>query len=63
MSDIAFQFTWPEILLFLLLIGSPGLLLGAALGALAWDRHRVYGGMVGGVVGLGAYLGLELLSQ
>jgi hypothetical protein len=63
MSDISFQFTWLDILLFALLIGSPGLLLGGALGAVAWKRHRFYGAMLGAVLGLGACLGLEFLSR
>ena len=63
MSDISLQFTWLDILLFLLIVGSPGLLLGGALGAFAWKRHRVYGAVLGGVAGLGAYLGVEFLSR
>jgi hypothetical protein len=63
MSDISLQFTWLDLLLFALVIGSPGLFLGAGLGALAWDRHRFYGAVLGGLVGLGACLGLEFLSR
>ena len=62
MSDISIQFTWYEILLFALIIGSPGLVLGGALGAFAWKRHRVCGALLGAVIGLGACLGLEYLS-
>ena len=63
MSDISLEFTWFDILLFGLLIGSPGLLLGGALGAFAWKGHRVYGAVLGGVLGLCVYLGLEFLSR
>ena len=42
MSDISFDLTWLDILLFTLFLGWPGLLLGAALGALAWKRRRIY---------------------
>jgi hypothetical protein len=54
MSDIAIQFTWLDLVLVAGLIGWPGLLLGAAIGATAWRRHRIYG------AGLGALLGLAL---
>jgi len=61
MSDISLQFTWLDLLLFALLIGSPGLLLGAVLGAVAWRRHRVYGAALGAILGLVAWLGMQFL--
>ena len=61
MSDISFQFTGLDILLFMLFLGWPGLLLGAALGALAWKSHRVYGAVLGAALGLGVCVGLQFL--
>jgi Na+/proline symporter len=39
-----------------LLLGSPGLLLGAILGALLWKRHRFAGTLLGAVAGLVLWL-------
>ena len=50
-------------LLFTLFLGWPGLLLGAALGALAWKRRRIYGAVLGAALGLGACVGLQFLWQ
>jgi len=61
MSDISFELTWLDILLFTLFLGWPGLLLGAALGAVAWKRHRVYGAVLGATLGLGICVGLQFL--
>ncbi len=38
------------------LLGSPGLLLGAILGAALWGRHRVAGAVLGGGVGFVVWL-------
>jgi hypothetical protein len=51
MSDIDIKFTWWEFLLASPVIGWPGLILGAALGALAWRGRRVLGGAAGAIVG------------
>ncbi len=61
MSDISIQFTWLDLLLVALFIGWPGLLLGAALGALAWRRHRIYGALLASLVGLAFWIGLQFL--
>jgi len=61
MSDISIQFTWLDLLLVALLIGWPGLLLGAALGAAAWRRHRVYGALIGAILGLALWVGVQFL--
>ena len=52
MSDIAIQFSPLEWITLALIAGSPGLVVGAALGALLWRRHRVWGALAGAVIGL-----------
>jgi len=59
MSDISIQFTWFDLLLFAVLIGWPGLLLGAGVGAVSWRRNRVYGTIIGAILGLGVWVGLQ----
>lgn len=52
MSDISLNWgplDWAEIALF---IGAPGFVLGALLGAIAWRRHRLWGALLGAVIGL-----------
>jgi hypothetical protein len=51
MSDIDIKFTWWEFLLASPVIGWPGLILGGALGALAWRGRRILGGAAGAIVG------------
>jgi hypothetical protein len=52
-SDIGLDWGPLDYLALALIIGAPGLALGAALGALLWRRHRIYGALLGAVVGLG----------
>ena len=59
MSDISIQFTWLDLLLVALLVGWPGLLLGATIGAIGWRRHRVYGAALGAFLGLALWAGLR----
>jgi hypothetical protein len=56
MSDIGILNDPLSLALVFLMIGSPGLPLGAIAGAWLWRRHRVIGALVGAVVGLGAWL-------
>jgi Na+/proline symporter len=49
-SDIGILNDPVSILEIILLLGSPGLLLGAILGALLW-RRRIVGALVGAIVG------------
>ena len=54
MSDIAiFSDPWSIALLYLI-FGSPGILLGAIVGALAWRAHRIWGALLGAVAGWAA---------
>jgi hypothetical protein len=46
-SDIGLGWGPLDITAIALIFGSPGLAIGAALGALAWRRHRLWGALVG----------------
>ena len=56
MSDIGILNDPLSIAFVLLIIGSPGLPLGAIVGALAWRRHRILGALVGAVAGFTLWL-------
>ena len=51
MSDISFNFSWWEIILISPILGWPGLVAGAALGAALWPRRRILGGVIGAIIG------------
>lgn len=51
MSDINLNFSVPDYLIMVLLAGSPGLVVGAGLGALAWRRRRLLGAALGALLG------------
>jgi hypothetical protein len=57
MSDIGLDWGPFDILAIALIIGAPGLVIGAALGALAWRRHRLWGALSGAGAGLMFWLG------
>jgi hypothetical protein len=50
-SDIGILNDPVSLIAIALLLGSPGILLGAIPGALLWRRHRIAGGLLGAVVG------------
>jgi Na+/proline symporter len=50
-SDIGILNDPISLIAIALLLGSPGLLLGAIPGALLWRRHRIAGAVVGAVLG------------
>ena len=57
MSDIAiFSDPWSIALLYLLL-GAPGIMIGAINGALIWRAHRIRGALLGAVLGWAACFG------
>ena len=56
MSDIGILNDPLSLAFVFLIIGSPGLPLGALAGALLWRRHRVYGALLGAVVGFAVWL-------
>jgi len=56
MSDIGILNDPLSLAFVLLVIGSPGLPLGAIVGALAWRRHRIWGAAVGALAGFALWL-------
>lgn len=51
MSDISITFPWYSWPLLLALFGWPGLLIGLPVGGLLWQRHRVWGAVLGAIAG------------
>ena len=56
MSDIGIMNDPLSIAFIALLFGSPGLALGLIAGALLWRRHRIYGALIGAIVGFAVWL-------
>jgi hypothetical protein len=52
MSDIGLIFGPWDYVGLALLIGSPGLIIGAGLGVFAWRRRRLIGAMAGAIIGM-----------
>jgi len=52
MSDIGINLGPLDYAAIALVVGAPGLVIGAALGAILWRRHRVFGTLVGAIAGL-----------
>jgi hypothetical protein len=50
-SDIKLEFTWWELLLVSPLLGWPGAIAGAILGAFVWRKRPILGGALGALVG------------
>ena len=57
MSDIGLNWGPLDIAAIALIIGWPGLLLGAIAGVFAWRRHRLWGALIGAVAGFVLWLG------
>ena len=56
MSDIGIFSGLLGTAIVLLILGAPGLPLGAIAGALLWRRHRIGGAALGAVAGFGLWL-------
>jgi Na+/proline symporter len=56
MSDIGLDWGPFDIAAIALIIGSPGLVIGAVLGAVLWRRHRLVGALLGAFAGLVLWL-------
>lgn len=63
MSDIGILNDPLSLALVFLIIGSPGLPLGAVAGALLWRRHRIYGALLGAVAGFALCLAGWMVYQ
>jgi Na+/proline symporter len=50
-SDVGILNDPVSLITIALILGSPGILLGAIPGALLWRRHRLAGALLGAVVG------------
>ncbi len=61
MSDISIQFESYDLPLIALIIGWPGLLMGALAGFLVWRKHRVPGAALGAVGGISLWLAVSYL--
>ena len=57
MSDIGSLNSPASQALMALILGSPGLPIGALIGALAWRRHRIAGALLGAMLGFALWLG------
>jgi Na+/proline symporter len=55
-SDVGILNDPYSIIEIILLLGSPGFLLGAIPGALLWRKHRIAGALVGAVAGFVVWL-------
>ncbi len=56
MSDIGILNDPLSLAVVLLLLGAPGIPLGAVIGAWQWRRHRVWGALIGAAVGYALWL-------
>lgn len=63
MSDIRLDFGWEIVPLLAVMLGWPGLLVGAALGALGWRGRRWLGGVLGGLGGMALWAGISILAM
>ena len=57
MSDIALDWGPLDYAALALIIGAPGLAIGAIAGAILWRRHRIRGALLGACAGLMVWLG------
>ena len=57
MSDIKIEFEWYVMPLIAVMIGWPGLLIGAVAGGLLWRRHRAIGALIGAILGTAVWAG------
>jgi hypothetical protein len=55
-SDIGILNDPVSLIEIMLVLGSPGLLLGGIPGALLWRRHRIAGGLLGAIGGFVIWL-------
>ena len=63
MSDISFNISPLELIIFSPVLGWPGLIAGGVLGALLWKRRRILGGVLGAIIGNFAVFGVRMLMM
>ncbi len=51
MSDIKIEFEWWDLVLYSPIVGWPGILVGAVIGALSWRKRPILGGVIGAISG------------
>jgi hypothetical protein len=56
MSDIKILSDWPSLILLFLLLGSPGIPIGAIAGAILLRSRRMFGALIGAIIGYGSWL-------
>ena len=57
MSDIKIEFEWYVMPLIAVMIGWPGLLIGAVAGGFIWRGHRAVGALIGAILGTVVWTG------
>lgn len=62
MSDISIEFSLIDWIVVSPILGWPGLIVGALLGALLWKRRRFWGGVLGAILGNFLVFGLRLMA-
>ena len=62
MSDIGPIFDSLDLLVLALVASAPGFILGGALGALTWRRHRMAGALIGAIAGAAISLGVAIVK-
>jgi hypothetical protein len=61
MSDISLHITWLDLILASPVLGWPGLIVGAVLGALLWRRRRIVGGLLAAAAGCVMWTFVDIL--
>jgi hypothetical protein len=62
-SDITLHFSPLDIILMSPFYGWPGLIAGAAFGALSWKKRRIAGAVLGAIAGNFAIFGARMLMM
>jgi len=64
MSDISLEISWLEWVAIAVMVGWPGLIIGAVLGAAGfWKKTRILAAVAAAVIGCGAWFASVLLLK